>query len=63
VWVAKGIIEKHGGSIRFRSNTAGRYRGTYFSIFLPYEVPGCNETNPVSAQIGRELLQNNQSAA
>jgi len=35
LWVSRGIVEKHGGSIRVRSRSEGRYRGTVFSIFLP----------------------------
>ena len=35
LWVSRGIIEKHGGSIRVRSQVGGQYRGTAFSIFLP----------------------------
>ena len=36
LWVSKGIVRKHGGSIRVRSRVEGRGRGTVFSIFLPY---------------------------
>ncbi len=35
LWVSKQIIEKHGGSIRFRSCTKGNYRGTTFSACFP----------------------------
>jgi two-component system NtrC family sensor kinase len=35
LWVSKQLIEKHGGSIRFRSCTTGKYRGTTFSICSP----------------------------
>ncbi|MBI3644433.1 MAG: PAS domain S-box protein [Acidobacteriales bacterium] len=35
LWVSRGIVEKHGGSIRVRSRSEGRHRGTVFSIFLP----------------------------
>ena len=35
LWVSRGIIEKHGGSVRVRSQVAGQHRGTAFSIFLP----------------------------
>jgi len=37
LWVTRGIIEKHGGSIRFRSSTRSEAHGTCFSIFLPFE--------------------------
>lgn len=35
LWISRGIVQKHGGSIRVRSLVEGRYRGTAFSIFLP----------------------------
>ena len=35
LWVSRGIVQKHGGSIRVRSRVAGLHRGTIFSIFLP----------------------------
>jgi PAS domain S-box-containing protein len=34
LWISKGIIEKNGGSIRFRTCTTERH-GTCFSIFIP----------------------------
>jgi PAS domain S-box-containing protein len=37
LWVTRQIIDKHRGSIRVRSTTAGPHRGTVFSIFLPAE--------------------------
>jgi signal transduction histidine kinase len=35
LWISKGIIEKHHGSIRFRSSAAPGSSGTIFSIFIP----------------------------
>jgi PAS domain S-box-containing protein len=35
LWVSRGIVEKHGGSIRVRSRSGGPYHGTVFSIFMP----------------------------
>jgi PAS domain S-box-containing protein len=36
LWVSRGIVQKHGGSIRVRSRSeAGSATGTVFSIFLP----------------------------
>lgn len=35
LWVSRGIVAKHGGSIRVRSRVEGRRRGTLFSVFLP----------------------------
>jgi len=37
LWVSRGIVRKHGGSIRVRSRTEGSATGTVFSIFLPQE--------------------------
>lgn len=37
LWITRGIIEKHGGMIHFRSRTRPRASGTAFSIFLPAE--------------------------
>ncbi len=37
LWVSRGIVEKHGGSIRVRSRTSGRATGTTFLIFLPQD--------------------------
>ncbi len=37
LWVSKSLVEKHGGSIRFRSSVALGRSGTVFSIFLPGE--------------------------
>lgn len=35
LWVSRGIVQRHGGSIHVRSHVAGKHRGTLFSIFLP----------------------------
>jgi PAS domain S-box-containing protein len=35
LWVSRGIIAKHRGTIHMRSSTDGKFRGTTFSIFLP----------------------------
>jgi len=35
LWVSRGIVQNHGGSIRVRSRVDGQNRGTVFSIFLP----------------------------
>jgi PAS domain S-box-containing protein len=37
LWVSRGIVQKHGGEIRFRSSTRPGRSGTTFSIFLPFE--------------------------
>jgi signal transduction histidine kinase len=35
LWVSRGIVQKHQGSIRVRSRAQGEATGTVFSIFLP----------------------------
>lgn len=35
LWVSKQLIQKHGGTIRFRTSQRPRQRGTIFEIFLP----------------------------
>jgi signal transduction histidine kinase len=37
LWVSRGIVEKHGGSMRVRSRADGRATGTVFFIFLPQQ--------------------------
>ena len=39
LWVCKNIVEKHGGSIRFRTATSPHRNGTVFSVFLPLGQP------------------------
>jgi signal transduction histidine kinase len=38
LWVTRGIVEKYGGAIRFRSSTGAHHHGTVFSIFLPSDI-------------------------
>jgi PAS domain S-box-containing protein len=45
LWVTRGIVEKHGGSIRFRSRSDGE-TGSVFRIILP------NPTRSVATQAG-----------
>jgi len=35
LWVTEGIVRKHGGSIRVRSQAGSRHSGTVFKIFIP----------------------------
>ena len=37
LWVSKQIVEKHGGTIRFRSRATGAKTGTVFSVVLKAE--------------------------
>jgi PAS domain S-box-containing protein len=38
LWVTRGIVEKHGGTIHYRTRTEDP-TGTVFRVFLPAEVP------------------------
>jgi signal transduction histidine kinase len=38
LWVSKGIVERHGGTIRLRSRTTPGCSGTVFSVFLPADA-------------------------
>jgi signal transduction histidine kinase len=40
LWVSKGIIDKHHGRVRVRTNTRPGYSGTVFSVELPLEAVG-----------------------
>jgi PAS domain S-box-containing protein len=44
LWVSKQIVEKHGGTIRLRSSTDEKHRGTVFSIILPVEPVECGQS-------------------
>ena len=35
LWLSAELVGKHGGTITVRTRTAGPYRGTLFSVFLP----------------------------
>ena len=37
LWVSRGIVQKHGGSIIFRSRITPQFTGTVFSVFLPLD--------------------------
>jgi len=39
LWVSKDLIEKNGGTVRYRSSTGPHRPGTTFSIFLPDREP------------------------
>lgn len=38
LWISKGIVERHGGTIAMRSSQLSRSHGTVFSIFLPLQA-------------------------
>jgi PAS domain S-box-containing protein len=47
LWVVKGIVEKHGGSIKIRSSDAAERSGTAISIFWPSAA----KTHPPSKRV------------
>ncbi len=41
LWISRGIVQKHDGTLRFRSISLSSGRGTCFQVFLPaYELNG-----------------------
>ncbi|HWR17009.1 MAG TPA: PAS domain S-box protein [Terriglobales bacterium] len=46
LWVSRGIVQKHGGSIRVRSSVSPGKSGTVFSVFLPNVPPNSDEGYP-----------------
>jgi PAS domain S-box-containing protein len=38
LWVSQGVVQKHEGTIRFRSSVRHGHSGTVFSVFLPSRV-------------------------
>jgi PAS domain S-box-containing protein len=58
LWITRGIIEKHRGTIRMKSRTEQNGHGTAFSIFLPAEYAAGNPksislaTEPTSISTG-----------
>jgi signal transduction histidine kinase len=39
LWICKTIVDKHGGSIHWRTSTEGKAHGTTFSVLLPLDGP------------------------
>lgn len=59
LWVSRGIVEKHEGSIRVRSRTSGLKTGTVFFIFLPMHLRHSADR----LQPGSSFSQNNLHSA
>jgi len=56
LWVCRGIVEKHGGYIRFcsRKGTAQRAGGTVCTVFLPLEtLPGAGSANDLDLSMAK----------
>jgi len=58
LWVTSGIVQKHGGTIRVRSNISPHRHGTVFSIFLPDGAPAVDE----ESELRRSRLLSETSA-
>jgi PAS domain S-box-containing protein len=55
LWITRGIVEKHQGTIRVKSRTGQNGHGTAFSIFLPAEyVVSSADKGPAKAE--RKLI-------
>ncbi|HET9087869.1 MAG TPA: ATP-binding protein [Acidobacteriaceae bacterium] len=50
LWISKGIVQKYGGSIRFRSCQRPGGNATSFQVFLPHSHRNATETVPPVAQ-------------
>jgi signal transduction histidine kinase len=57
LWLAKSIVRKHEGSLRFRSNCMPPRSGTCFRIFLPEGHPDSQGTSPETAARPKELIE------
>ncbi|MFB3812987.1 MAG: ATP-binding protein [Terriglobales bacterium] len=51
LWVTKGIVQKHHGSIRFRSRSGERH-GTCFTVFLPTQPVQIGKQGPTGPRAG-----------
>jgi two-component system, NtrC family, sensor kinase len=49
LWISKGIIQKYGGSIRFRTMTFSKGNRTCFSVFIPGTVAATKANTDVAA--------------
>jgi signal transduction histidine kinase len=50
LWVVQDLIEKQGGSIRMVSSTLRGWKGTTFSVFLPYQEAAAEEVYGVGEE-------------
>jgi signal transduction histidine kinase len=55
LWISKGIVEKNGGSIRFRTSTGTRH-GTCFSVFIPdlHEREGHSKVTNIASSSAKQ---------
>jgi PAS domain S-box-containing protein len=50
LWVSKGIIDKHGGTVTVDSSTEPDYHGTTFTVWLPEKFTGERNGQPPQIQ-------------
>lgn len=50
LWVSKGIVQKHEGTIRFRSSVRLGRNGSVFSVFLPAATACCDNATLLRTQ-------------
>ena len=62
LWVSKGIVQKHDGSIELVSHTDSQNHGTAISVFLPYGAPSPTEVGLPVAE-GSQEHQNDADRA
>ena len=51
LWVSKGIVQKHDGSIQLDSHTGSQNHGTRISVFLPHGAPAPGEVGLPGSQL------------
>ncbi len=56
LWVSRGIVEKHEGSIRVRSRTSGPKTGTVFFIFLPIHLRHSRDRSQSASSLAHNNL-------
>jgi signal transduction histidine kinase len=58
LWVSKGVIDKHGGTVTVDSSTEQDYHGTTFTVWLPERFTGERQSQPAevkSSEDGQKL--------
>lgn len=51
LWVSRGVVQKHGGTIRVRSSENAKKRGTVFTVTLPASSGGKSNQKPRDASM------------
>ncbi len=57
LWVSKGIIDKHGGTVTVDSSTEPDYHGTTFTVWLPEKFTGERHSQPEIRSDGDKKLE------